>query len=102
MLCFVSYTIHHTPYTIHQEEERKAEEAEKRKNKESEVETKISPLRGAKLVKDAWVEYRDKKTRKNFFYNTITRKSQFEVPKDFVADRTRLVREVTFGMSFYH
>lgn len=90
------------PTLFVQDEERKAEEAEKRKNKETEGQAKISPLRGAKLIKDAWVEYRDKKTRKSFYYNTITRKSQFETPKDFVPDRTRLVREVTFGMSFYH
>eukprot|EP01031_Cornospumella_fuschlensis_P033242 gene33242-40218_t len=86
-----------------QHNERKLEELERRRSRELEAQAGGSSLRGSsKQVKDAWVEYRDKKTRRSFYYNTITRKSQFDLPKGFEPDRTKLVKDATFGMSFYH
>jgi hypothetical protein len=32
----------------------------------------------------------------------VTRASQFELPADYVRDRTYVMKEATFGMSFYH
>lgn len=83
------------------EEEKKEEEAQKRAAKEDEQKMRAGVGRN-KRIYEAWVEYRDKKSKKPFYYNTITRKSQWEKPKDFKPDRTRLVKDVTFGMSFYH
>jgi hypothetical protein len=50
----------------------------------------------------AWVEYVEKKTGKPFWYNTVTRKSVRTKPKDFKPNKNRLVKEVIFGLSFYH
>ena len=50
----------------------------------------------------SWVEYREKKTGKPFFYNTVTRKSVWNKPKDFKPNKGKLVKEVIFGLSFYH
>lgn len=50
----------------------------------------------------AWVEYREKKTGKPFYYNTVSRKCVRNKPKDFKPNKARLVKEVIFGLSFYH
>lgn len=50
----------------------------------------------------AWVEYVEKKTGKPFYYNTVTRKCVRHKPKDFKPNKGRLVKEVIFGLSFYH
>lgn len=52
--------------------------------------------------KGQWVPYKDKRGRGVFYYNKVTRASQFEVPPDYVRDRTYVMKEATFGMSFYH
>jgi hypothetical protein len=53
--------------------------------------------------KNAWVEYIDKKTKNTFYYNKVTRRSQFEIPsKDYKPDKNRVITEATFGMNFYH
>lgn len=49
-----------------------------------------------------WVEYIDKKNHQPFYYNTVSRVSQREKPRDFKPDKTRLVKSVVYGMSFYH
>eukprot|EP01039_Chlorochromonas_danica_P010314 gene10314-11414_t len=85
------------------EEDRKEEEAMK---KAIQQEVQQSHQSGSTLRKkkafEAWVEYRDKKTKKVFYYNTVTRKSQWEKPFGYLPDKNWLVRDVTFGMSFYH
>lgn len=50
----------------------------------------------------AWVEYREKKSGTPFYYNTVTRASTKERPKDFKVNKNRVIKEATFGMSFYH
>lgn len=50
----------------------------------------------------AWVEYNDKRTNNPFYYNPVTRKSQWAKPPDFRPDKRRAVKSATFGMSFYH
>ena len=50
----------------------------------------------------AWVLYTEKKTGRPFYYNPVTRMSTKERPKDYVPDKTRLVKEVIYGLSFYH
>lgn len=52
--------------------------------------------------KGQWVPYKDKRGRGVFYYNKVTRASQFDVPADYVRDRTYVMKEATFGMSFYH
>ena len=57
-----------------------------------------------------WVPYRDKLGKKVFYYNKVTRVSQFDKPPDF--DETKFPRdgngkvivekEAIFGLSFYH
>jgi ankyrin repeat protein len=85
------------------EEERKLEEAQKKVEKEEEWKILSSvSTRNNKTMSEAWVEYREKKTHKAFYYNTVTRKSTFDKPADFRPDRTRLVKDVIYGMSFYH
>jgi len=50
----------------------------------------------------AWVLFTEKKTGRPFYYNPVTRLSTKERPKDYVPDKTRLVKEVIYGLSFYH
>ena len=49
-----------------------------------------------------WVDYNDKRGRGIFYYNIISRVSQWEKPLDFVKNKERLVKDVTFGLHFYH
>ena len=49
-----------------------------------------------------WVEYIDKRDQSIFYYNKVSRASQKDKPKDFIKDKTRMVKESTFGHSFYH
>lgn len=50
----------------------------------------------------AWVEYVEKKSGKPFYYNTVTRKCVRNKPKDFKPNKTKIVKEAIFGLSFYH
>jgi len=55
----------------------------------------------------AWTLYHDKRGRGNFYYNTVSRISQWDRPKDYSvakdAGRVKGVRkEATFGMHFYN
>jgi len=50
----------------------------------------------------AWVEYNDKRGRGIFYYNPVTRASQWDKPKDFKKDYMREVKDATFGFHFYH
>ena len=49
-----------------------------------------------------WVEYIDKRDNSIFYYNKVSRASQKDKPKDFIKDKTRVVKESTFGHAFYH
>jgi ankyrin repeat protein len=86
-----------------QEEKKALEEAEKQQ-KEQEAKERMGWAEKStrKNVYDAWVEYLDKRTKKPFYYNTVTRKSTFEKPKEFKPNKKRLVKEVIYGMHFYH
>ena len=46
--------------------------------------------------------YRDKRGRGIFYYNRVSRVSQFEVPDDYEKDRSYIMKDATFGMHFYH
>jgi len=88
---------------INEDERRMQEELEKaEKEKEERERLAINEKFQRKNQSEAWVEYRDKKTKKPFYYNTVSRKSTFDKPKQFRPDRKRVIKEVTFGMSFYH
>ena len=50
----------------------------------------------------AWVEYNDKRGRGVFYYNPVSRASQWAKPKDFKKDYFREVKDATFGFNFYH
>ena len=50
----------------------------------------------------AWVEYIDKRGGGPFYYNPVTRVSQWKKPGDFKVDKKRAAKLATFGMSFYH
>ncbi len=49
-----------------------------------------------------WVEYIDKRSKRTFYYNPVSRVSQFDKPKDFRLNKDWVIKEATFGMSFYH
>ena len=49
-----------------------------------------------------WVEYNDKRGRGIFYYNKVTRFSQWEKPPDFKKDNERVVKDASFGLHFYH
>ncbi len=49
-----------------------------------------------------WVEYVDKRDSSIFYYNKVSRSSQKDKPKDFIKDKTRIIKESTFGHAFYH
>ena len=50
----------------------------------------------------AWIEYNDKRGRGVFYYNPVSRASQWDKPKDFKKNYMREVKDATFGMNFYH
>jgi hypothetical protein len=49
-----------------------------------------------------WVLLNDKRGTGQFYYNTVSRASQRKVPIDYAPDPLRPVRDVTYGMHFYH
>lgn len=49
-----------------------------------------------------WVEYIDKRGRGPFYYNPVTRKSQWIKPGDFKINKSKEPKLATFGMNFYH
>lgn len=49
-----------------------------------------------------WVPYNDKRTKKRFFYNKVSRDIQWEEPPDYVYDEDYIVKDATYGMHFYH
>jgi hypothetical protein len=55
-----------------------------------------------KLPGVAWVEYLDKKSKKPFYYNSVTRQTTFDKPKEFKPDKNRIITEQHFGLHFYH
>ena len=59
--------------------------------------------RGAKAsAVGEWRPYRDKRGRGIFYYNRVSRVSQFEIPDDYEKDRSYIMKDATFGMHFYH
>ena len=47
-------------------------------------------------------KYPKEKKKQIFYYNKVTRVSQWEKPIDFKKDPKRLVKDVNFGLHFYH
>jgi len=88
---------------MNEDERRIQEELEKaEREKEEKDRFVVNEKAQRKNPTEAWVEYRDKRSKKPFFYNTVTRKSTFDKPKLFRPDHKRIIKEATFGMSFYH
>ena len=87
-----------------EEEERRRKEEERRKLKEAAAQraAKRKDVWGDLDTTHAWVPYKDKRGRGIFYYNKITRHSQWEKPSDYVYDKMYEMKEATFGMSFYH
>ena len=83
---------------LDEEKRKKVEEYEKLKRLEAAGKNK----KGKKSAIGAWVPYRDKRGRGIFYYNRVSRVSQFEVPEDYEKDRRYLMKDATFGMHFYH
>jgi ankyrin repeat protein len=83
---------------LEEEKRKKVEEYEKLKRLEAAGKNK----KGKKSAIGAWVPYRDKRGRGIFYYNRVSRVSQFEVPEDYEKDRRYLMKDATFGMHFYH
>ena len=50
----------------------------------------------------AWVEYNDKRGGGIFYYNPVTRDSQWDKPKDFKKNAKREIKDAIFGLHFYH
>jgi len=61
-------------------------------------------LRGVSMGSEygAWIPYLDKKKNEVFYYNKVSRESQWEEPKDYKKDLTYVMKRATFGMHFYH
>lgn len=61
-------------------------------------------LRGVSMgsAYGAWIPYLDKKKNEIFYYNKVSRESQWEEPKDYKKDLTYVMKRATFGMHFYH
>ena len=55
-----------------------------------------------KTPKGMWVEYRDKRSGKSFYYNLVSRQVQKECPIDFVPDPSKPVKDAIYGCHFYH
>mmetsp|Transcript_30546 Transcript_30546/g.51153 ORF Transcript_30546/g.51153 Transcript_30546/m.51153 type:complete len:368 (+) Transcript_30546:337-1440(+) len=88
-----------------EEDDRKQRAEEEKRAKEQEKLDAMGfydPSKGMKSPYGAWVEYREKKTGKAFYYNTVTRKSVRLKPKDFKPSKARIVPEAIYGLSFYH
>lgn len=87
-----------------EEEERRRKEEERRKLKEAAAQRAANKKNvwGDLDTTHAWVPYKDKRGRGIFYYNKITRHSQWEKPSDYVYDKMYEMKEATFGMSFYH
>ncbi|CAH0376042.1 unnamed protein product [Pelagomonas calceolata] len=83
---------------LDEEKRKKVEEYEKLKRLEAAGKNK----KGKKSAIGAWVPYRDKRGRGIFYYNRVSRVSQFEVPEDYEKDRRYLMKDATYGMHFYH
>lgn len=49
-----------------------------------------------------WILLNDKRGTGLFYYNTVSRVSQRKVPLDYVPDPTKPIKDVTYGMHFYH
>jgi hypothetical protein len=87
-------------------DEAKEHDEEERLEREQEAKDLASVQRGDgrqyKSPFEAWVEYRDKLSKRPFYYNTVTRKSTFEKPREYKPNKQKLIKEATYGMSFYH
>ena len=49
-----------------------------------------------------WTQYSDKRGRGIFYYNYVSRLSQWDEPPDFVRKKDAPIKDATFGMNFYH
>ena len=49
-----------------------------------------------------WILLNDKRGTGLFYYNTVSRVCQKKVPLDYAPDPTKPIKDVTFGMHFYH
>jgi len=79
------------------------EEAAKRMAEEQMKGKNRGVVRGAGMSSyGAWVPYLDKKKNEVFYYNKVSRESQYEVPKDYKKDLTYVMKRASFGMHFYH
>jgi len=56
----------------------------------------------SKVAYGAWLEYNDKRGRGIFYYNPVSRASQWQKPPDFKPNKDYIVKDATYGMHFYH
>ncbi|CAM9881900.1 unnamed protein product, partial [Phaeothamnion confervicola] len=67
-------------------------EALRRRLKEAEAGAASDARRRELATLGKWIPYRDKNGRGTFYYNTVSRASQWAVPPDYVVDRNYLVK----------
>lgn len=80
---------------------RKEKEREENQDSDDEIDWRAGSL-GALNPLGQWVQYKDKRGRGIFFYNTVSRESQWEEPIDYRVKQGAILKEATYGMSFYH
>lgn len=85
------------------ERAKKEEAAQAKKEEEESFKLQYASTR-TKSPWGQWVPYYDKASKNNriFYYNLISRRSQWEKPSDYVYDKTYVPKDATYGMSFYH
>mmetsp|Transcript_11048 Transcript_11048/g.33593 ORF Transcript_11048/g.33593 Transcript_11048/m.33593 type:complete len:471 (-) Transcript_11048:1439-2851(-) len=89
--------------------EKRLELEEKERREAAEAAAKLATA-GGKLSRTLnkqnpygqWVPYIDKISKKVFYYNKVSRQSQWEKPADYMMDKTYICKEATYGLHFYH
>jgi len=84
------------------QEEAERQQEELRKKAMEGMEMNLVQGHRNKVAYGAWVEYNDKRGRGIFYYNPVSRASQWQKPHDFVPNKDYIVKDATFGMHFYH
>lgn len=83
-------------------EERRLEQQEQREQTKAQSRGTVKVKPFPKTAYGQWVPYIDKVSGRIFYYNKVSRVTQWEMPKDYVKDKLHVMKKATFGMHFYH